>query len=190
MKKKHNVRIIGGIWKKSSLPIIDIKKIRPTPNRIKETLFNWLDNLKSNSWSKVLCIDAFAGTGSLGFEAASRGAKKVIMVEFDSKFAKNLDLNRQRLKANNINIICGDVFKVLQKTEIKADIIFLDPPFNKFDIEFLFIFCKKLISKCGILYLETNMTFSEIEDIVISDWKIIKFGKAGNVNFFLMMQLF
>src|SRR5437764_6179211 len=77
----HQVRIIGGRWKRTPLPVLDAEGLRPTPDRVRETVFNWLNHLLDGEWEKLNCLDLFAGTGVLGFEAASRGAARVTMVE-------------------------------------------------------------------------------------------------------------
>src|SRR5258706_13162008 len=94
----HEVRIIGGQWKRSKLPVADAPGLRPTPDRVRETLFNWLGNDLSG-WR---CLDAFAGSGALGFEAASRGAAAVLLIERDPRLARCLRESQQRLNATAI----------------------------------------------------------------------------------------
>src|SRR5436190_19292352 len=89
------VRIIGGQWKRSKLPVADAIGLRPTPDRVRETLFNWLGQ-DLDGWR---CLDAFAGSGALGFEAASRGAAEVTLIERDSKLVRGLRAVQERLKA-------------------------------------------------------------------------------------------
>src|SRR6476469_1170465 len=79
----QQVRIIGGQWKRTPLPVLDRDGLRPTPDRVRETVFNWLGHLLDGNWATVRCLDLFAGTGALGFEAASRGAQQVTLVESD-----------------------------------------------------------------------------------------------------------
>ena len=74
----QQVRIIGGVWKRTPLPVINAEGLRPTPDRVRETVFNWLNHLLDGGWQRMACLDLFAGTGALGFEAASRGAAKVV----------------------------------------------------------------------------------------------------------------
>ena len=100
----HEVRIIGGQWKRSKLPVADVPGLRPTPDRVRETLFNWLgQNL--DGWR---CLDAFAGSGALGFEAASRGAAQVVLLERDRHLARSLGESAQRLKATALRVECAD----------------------------------------------------------------------------------
>ena len=100
----HEVRIIGGQWKRSKLPVADRPGLRPTPDRVRETLFNWLGQDLSG-WR---CLDAFAGSGALGFEAASRGAAQVVLLERDPALAAGLRQSQQRLKAEALRIECSD----------------------------------------------------------------------------------
>src|SRR3982751_735099 len=100
----NEVRIIGGQWKRTKLAVLDKPGLRPTPDRVRETLFNWLGQ-DLNGWR---CLDAFAGTGALGFEAASRGAAQVILIERDPHLAKSLQAVGERLKATQVRIECSD----------------------------------------------------------------------------------
>src|SRR5437868_8259418 len=86
----QQVRIIGGQWKRTPLPVLDAEGLRPTPDRVRETLFNWLNHLIDGQWANIACLDLFAGTGALGFEAASRGAAKVVLVEASDLAARQL----------------------------------------------------------------------------------------------------
>src|SRR3954463_15725484 len=100
----HQVRIIGGLWKRTKLDVADAPGLRPTPDRVRETLFNWLGHDLSG-WR---CLDAFAGSGALGFEAASRGADEVVLLERDRRLAKGLADTAQRLAAGNVKVECAD----------------------------------------------------------------------------------
>lgn len=121
-----SVRIIGGHWRGSKLPVADVADLRPTSDRVRETLFNWLQPHLAGA--RVL--DLFAGTGALGFEGASRGAAQVVLVERDSTLAASLQATATRLKAQNVEVICEDVLRWLARgTARHFDIVFLDPPF-------------------------------------------------------------
>ena len=120
-----SVRIIGGQWRSRRLPICDLPGLRPSSDRLREMLFNWLTPTLPGS----VCVDLFAGTGALGFEAASRGAAKVTLVELSRKAAQQLLANRDLLKAEDIDVVCADAFTVLNRTR-DADIVFVDPPFD------------------------------------------------------------
>ena len=120
----HEVRLIGGHWKRSRLPVADRPGLRPTPDRVRETLFNWLGQDLSG-WH---CLDAFAGSGALGFEAASRGAARVLMIERDSQLMKSLQQVRARLGATQVEIVCEDAMRVLARApSARFDLVLLDP---------------------------------------------------------------
>ena len=123
----HEIRIIGGQWRRTRLKVIDKPGLRPTPDRVRETLFNWLGQ-DLTGWR---CVDAFAGTGVLGLEAASRGAAHVLMVEQDAVLVRDLQDNATRL---NANIVCerrGDVVRTLGRLPAgSVDLVFIDPPFD------------------------------------------------------------
>lgn len=126
---KHEVRIIGGQLKRTKLPVADRPGLRPSPDRVRETLFNWLGQ-DLNGWS---CLDAFAGSGALGFEAASRQASRVLMIEMDVGLAASLEKTRQRLNlpAEQVQIRRGDGLKALADCgKASLDLVFLDPPFD------------------------------------------------------------
>ena len=124
----HEVRIIGGQWKRSKLPVADKPGLRPTPDRVRETLFNWLGQ-DLGGWR---CFDAFAGTGALGFEAASRGASAVTLVESDAALAAQLRATQQKLGAGMVTVQRGDALLALQRcVQAGLDLVFLDPPFDQ-----------------------------------------------------------
>ena len=121
------VRIIGGQWKRTRLPVAERPGLRPTPDRVRETLFNWLGQ-DLTGWR---CLDAFAGTGALGLEAASRGAAAVRLVEQDAALVAQLNTLQQRLGAANVVVQRGDGTTALRQTPPGTlDLVFLDPPFD------------------------------------------------------------
>ena len=123
----REVRIIGGQWKRTKLPVPDKPGLRPTPDRVRETLFNWLGQDLSG-WH---CIDVFAGTGALGFEAASRGAAPVLLVEQDPHLAELLRATQHKLQAADVRVQRGDGLAVLASVAPGSfDLVFLDPPFD------------------------------------------------------------
>ena len=122
----HEVRIIGGQWKRSRLPVADRPGLRPTPSRLRETLYNWLGQNLSG-WR---CVDAFAGSGALGFEAASRGAAEVRMFEADRALARSLGATAQRLGAAQVRVEAGDALAGMARcAPASVDLVLLDPPF-------------------------------------------------------------
>ena len=121
------VRIIGGQWKRTRLPVADRPGLRPTPDRVRETLFNWLGQ-DLTGWR---CLDAFAGTGALGFEAASRGAASVLLVEGDAGLARQLETLRERLQAQAVRVQRGDgVAALRQCAPASMQLLLIDPPFD------------------------------------------------------------
>lgn len=128
-KNQGQLRIIGGTWRSRKLPILDSEGLRPTTDRIRETVFNWLQF----DIADATVIDLFAGSGGLGFEAASRGAAQVVMIEKDSKVAASLSSNIKRLDAANIRLHTADAIQLLnapQQLPAQWDLVFVDPPFN------------------------------------------------------------
>jgi 16S rRNA (guanine966-N2)-methyltransferase len=123
----HEVRIIGGLWKRTKLAVADKPGLRPTPDRVRETLFNWLGQ-DLDGWR---CLDAFAGTGALGFEAASRGAAQVLLVEQDPQLADQLRSVQAKLSADAVRVERANGLTALQRAAGSGlDLIFLDPPFD------------------------------------------------------------
>ncbi len=151
--------------------------IRPTPDRVRETLFNWLGQ---TLYGKK-CLDLFAGSGALGFEAASRGAGKVTMVEKNRDVAQSLAENARALGCDRLDLVCRDALEFLDSDSGVYDVIFLDPPFGR---NYLPLVLKKLVghvAENGRVYFEAE-TMPELP----SGWTLLKSGKAGKVNYGLM----
>jgi 16S rRNA (guanine966-N2)-methyltransferase len=126
-RQGNSVRIIGGEYRSRILHFPDVTGLRPTPDRVRETLFNWLGQRLHG----LTCLDAFAGSGALGFEAASRGAARVVMLERDSKARDALRQNTGLLRASQVEILQMDALAYLAAAGELFDVIFLDPPFDK-----------------------------------------------------------
>jgi 16S rRNA (guanine966-N2)-methyltransferase len=151
--KSAEVRIIGGQWKRSKLPVLDKPGLRPTPDRVRETLFNWLGQ-DLTGWR---VLDAFAGTGALGMEAASRGASEVLLIEQDAQAVKQLQANVQRLKATQVQVRQGDALALMQAMpERSFDLVFLDPPYASDVFEAALARAAKLLGGGGCVYLEAD----------------------------------
>lgn len=150
-----NVRIIGGVYRSRLVSFNNDTKLRPTPDSVRETLFNWLGQDLTNK----TCLDLFAGSGVLSFEAVSRGAKLVISVDKSVKQTQNITKNKNLLNiANNLEIITMDAIYYLTKTTLKFDLIFLDPPYNS-DLLLPcldYIQQHALLTSSGTIYVETN----------------------------------
>lgn len=141
------LRIIGGQWRSRRLPIVGAPDLRPSKDAVRETLFNWLQ--QDIAASTVL--DLFAGTGALGFEAASRGAKQVVLVEQNPKVIAHLQKTRQLLAADMTEIIHSDALAFWQQNERDFELIFLDPPFAMDVRRILLPICQKARGK---IYIE------------------------------------
>ena len=145
------VRIIGGQWKRTRLPVPQLPGLRPTPDRVRETLFNWLGQ-DLTGWR---CLDAFAGTGALGLEAASRGAAAVQLVEQDAGLVARLGQLCQRLQASSVQVRRGDGMAALQQcAPASQDLIFLDPPFESPLFQPALQAAARALAPKGFVYLE------------------------------------
>jgi len=155
------VRIIGGQWRGRKLPVLNSDGLRPTTDRTKETLFNWLMNDIRGS----KCLDAFAGSASLGFEALSRGAAMTTFIEADKNVASQIERNCQTLACNS-PIIKGDALEAVKTINDRFDIIFADPPFGKgLLIPFVeTLLNRNMLTDKGWLYLEYEST------LVLPEW--------------------
>ena len=180
----HEVRIIGGQWKRSKIKVIDRPGLRPTPDRVRETLFNWLGQ-DLTDWR---CVDAFAGTGALGFEAASRGAKSVMMLEQDSQLVSLLSQTSERLKAHTVQVQKGDAMMALQRLAPGSlDVVFLDPPFEGSHFENALKAAAKAVVPGGWVYLEAPIHWTD-EAIQACGLQAQKYMKAGAVHAHLLQR--
>jgi 16S rRNA (guanine966-N2)-methyltransferase len=177
------IRIIGGLYRGKKLNFPEAEGLRPTPDRVRETLFNWLMNDIKNA----RCLDAFAGSGALGFEAFSRGAAKVIFIEQAPKTHANLQKIITQFNSPKLSLIKADAMVYLQQSIEQLDIIFLDPPFAHNDIPQCLnnIANKKLLASGGLVYIESP---TEIE-IDNTQWQQIKLKQAGQVVYGLLEKL-
>ena len=151
IQRKNEVRIIGGLWKRTKLKVADKPGLRPTPDRVRETLFNWL----GQDLRGMRCLDAFAGTGALGFEAASRGAQDVVLVEQDSALIEQLKRTQTQLSAHHVQVQRGDgVAALRQAAPLSQHVIFLDPPFDSALGEPALAAAARAIAAQGWIYLE------------------------------------
>ena len=152
------VRIIGGQWRRTKLPVALKPGLRPTPDRVRETLFNWL----GQSLVGWRCVDVFAGTGALGLEAASRGAAKVQLCEQDSALATQLQAHLTRLQASHASVLKGDGLSWLkQQSAGSLDVVFLDPPFESCLFEPALMAAAQAVAADGWVYLEAPKLWSD-----------------------------
>lgn len=188
-KAPHEVRIIGGQWKRTRLIVIDAPGLRPTPARVRETLFNWLGQDLSG-WR---CLDAFAGTGALGLEAASRGAADVVLVEHDNALLTLLRRMKDQLKAEAVKVERGDAVAALrQRAGQNLDVVFLDPPFADGGNEALFASAlaaaRQAIGPQGFIYLEAPRPWTA-DELSRMGLEVHRQGRAGAVAFHLLRTL-
>lgn len=152
------VRIIGGQWKRSKLPVADKPGLRPTPDRVRETLFNWLGQ-DLTGWR---CADVFAGTGALGFEAASRGATEVRLVEHDGALVEQLKKLQEQLKAHMVQVARGDGIAALkQLPPASMNLIFIDPPFDAGLFDAAVQAAARALAPDGFIYLEAPSAWTD-----------------------------
>jgi len=182
---QNKLRIIGGEWRSRSLPFQDIPGLRPTPARVRETLFNWLQHDVIGS----RCLDLYAGSGALGVEAASRGAKAVLQVENNAQACRQLKENTVKLNARQVSIVQRDVFRFLAGNGEPFNLIFLDPPFGQ---QMAQQTCHWLEDK-GWLALSAKI-YVEVEkglqlNTMPQNWRQLKKKTAGEVDYYLFERL-
>jgi 16S rRNA (guanine(966)-N(2))-methyltransferase RsmD len=180
----HELRIIGGQWKRSKIKVIDLPGLRPTPDRVRETLFNWLGQ-DLTGWC---CVDAFAGTGALGFEAASRGAQSVLMFEQDAQLVSMLSETQKRLAASAVQVQKGDTLMALTRiAPCSLDVVFLDPPFEADFFESALELAAKAVAPEGWVYLEAPKKW-EAQALAPCGLMVVKYMKAGAVHAHLLQR--
>ena len=180
--KKHVIRIVGGDYRRTPIPVVDGLGLRPTPDRVRETLYNWLQHLWGGNFADKRVLDLFAGTGALGFEAASRGAAHVQMVENNPQAIAALRALRTKLDANAVRIHAGDAQMVIDRLNATPfDLILLDPPFGQGWLDKLWNRIAAALAPQGLLYVESEAAISPPPE-----FETLRQGKAGNVHFHLL----
>ena len=183
--QSHEVRIIGGQWKRTKLPVANKPGLRPTPDRVRETLFNWLGQ-DLTGWR---CFDAFAGTGALGFESASRGAVDVQVVEHDPALVAQLRTIQVKLQASAVNVQRGDGVAMLKHASpASLDLIFLDPPFEGGQFDPALQAAGRAVRPEGFVYLEAPKAWTD-EALQPFGLKTARHLKAGAVHAHLLASL-
>jgi 16S rRNA (guanine(966)-N(2))-methyltransferase RsmD len=178
------VRIIGGQYKRSKLPVANKPGLRPTPDRVRETLFNWLGQDLSG-WR---CIDVFAGTGALGFEAASRGAAVVLLCEQDAALAVQLKALQDKLHASMVKVERGDGLAALRRLSAGSQqLVFLDPPFDSPLFEPALRAAAQAVAEPGYVYLEAPQAWAD-EALLDYGLQVHRSGKAGAVFYHLLVR--
>lgn len=171
------LRIVGGKYRSRVLRVAARPGLRPTPDRVRETLFNWL----GQDLSGLACLDLFAGSGALGFEAASRGAVRVVMVEQDRAALAELDRSRAALGAEQVLIVAGDANAFLAREKECFDVVFLDPPFRQNAVPDLLAKLPPRLLRGARVYVESGEPVA-----VPCPWTQLKLARAGQVSYQLL----
>ncbi len=176
-------RIIGGRWRDRKIAIVDAAGLRPTPDRVRETLFNWL----AKSVRDATCLDLFAGSGALGIEALSRGAASVVFVEKNRRASSQLQDQLDVLGAE-AEVVCGDALKFLQGSVRQFDIVFLDPPYQGtlLALAMQALEARGWLGKDAFVYAE-NPVREPLSDIP-PGWVLWRDSKAGQVGYYLFRR--
>ena len=175
--KANEVRIIGGVWRSRRIRFASHAELRPTPDRVRETLFNWL----GQDLTGLSCLDLFAGSGALGFEAASRGAGRVVMVECDRDVYAALEENRDALGARDVELIRADALEFARRAGEAYDVVFLDPPFSTDYWSRLASLLPPLLKPAARVYCESRKRVDWP-----AGWSVVKQGRAGQVSYQLV----
>ena len=176
---RNRVRIIGGAWRSRLIAFPPTKDLRPTPDRVRETLFNWL----GQDLTGRRCLDLFAGSGALGFEAASRGAQRVVMVERDPAVFRALAASRDRLNAGAVELTRGHALEFLRTDRGVYDVVFLDPPFDAGCwVEVARLLPPRLSPEAMVYYESAGAPEP------LPGWQIYRHGRAGQVSYHLLKR--
>ena len=185
----HRVRIIGGRWKRTPLTVPDVEGLRPTPDRVRETLFNWL----GGDLAGLDCLDLFAGTGALGLEAASRGAGRVLLVESDRRAVLAIASVLERLDASQVTLTRGDALSAIagaRDAGHRFDLVFLDPPFGQGWLERLLPQLAPVLARGARIYVESETPLSKevVASLLGPGWTLAREGSAGHVFYHLLRE--
>ena len=177
------VRIIGGRYKRTPVPVAQRPGLRPTPDRVRETLFNWLGQ-DLTGWH---VIDAFAGTGVLGIEAVSRGASRVQAFEQDAELVRRIEAMRDKLQAQALSVVRGDGLSLLRGAPpASAQLVLLDPPFEANLWAPALQAAAQALADPGYIYLEANRAWRDEDGLLDLGLQVHRQGKAGAVHFHLI----
>ena len=171
------LRVIGGMYRSRLIRVPARPGLRPTPDRVRETLFNWL----GQNLNGLACLDLFAGSGALGFEAASRGAACVVMVEKDRAAAAELERNRAALGATQVTIVSGDAEDYLARERGRFDVVFLDPPFRQNAVPAILGKLPPRLEPDARVYVESDVPVE-----MVAPWTELKRARAGQVSYQLL----
>mgnify|MGYP000343418602 CR=1 FL=1 len=183
-KTGNRLRIIGGQWRSRFLPFPDVEGLRPTTDRVRETLFNWLQPIVHGA----TVLDVFAGSGALGFEALSRGALHVTLIEKNAQAAKQLTENLRTLKTSDARVVQTDALQYLAQQQTSFNLIFLDPPFSKGLLPecIALIESNELLADNGWIYIESEQDLASLN--LPTSWALHREKKAGQVRLCLYQK--
>jgi 16S rRNA (guanine966-N2)-methyltransferase len=176
-KNLNSIRINAGVWRSRVLKFPDVDGLRPTPDRVRQTLFNWL----GQDLTGQICLDLFAGTGVMGFEALSRGASEVTLVEKALPAYQALRENKRLLNAAQAQVIQQDALQFLSINQQRFSLIFLDPPYQQQWLPKILPQLTQHLQAGGLVYVEAEYALESD-----ADWLVVKSGKAGNVFYHLL----
>ena len=184
-KMAGKVRIIAGQWRHRQLSVLPCPGLRPTPDRVRETLFNWI----SGELPGAACLDLYAGTGALGFEAASRGAEKVVMVERNANLARHLRAQAHALGANMVQVVCADAEHWLAHASECFDLVFIDPPYGSTDLPSLINALRRhgRVNAASRVYAEAAA--DDARPVFPDGWSLLREKRAGRVRYYLAAPL-
>ncbi|HET7363863.1 MAG TPA: 16S rRNA (guanine(966)-N(2))-methyltransferase RsmD [Burkholderiales bacterium] len=171
---KGQIRIIAGEYRGRRIRVASRPGLRPTPDRVRETLFNWLGQWLAGE----SCLDLFAGTGALGFEAASRGAARVVMVEADRSAFNALQATRETIGARNVELVPGDALDYLARTRERFSVVFLDPPFRQNALPAVLERLEPRLADGARVYIEAPVACT-----LGGRWHELKSARAGQVSY-------
>lgn len=176
-RKTNSVRIIAGEWRSRVVDFPATSGLRPTPDRVRETLFNWL----GQDLTGKRCLDLFAGSGALGFEALSRGAEEVVFVDRSAPVRRAIAANADRLGARGVRLIAGDALEFAATTPERFETVFVDPPYGSGLAEAVLPKLPRLLAADSLVYVESDRVFS-----VPQPWQRVRDGRAGAVHYCLI----
>ncbi|OGT22726.1 MAG: 16S rRNA (guanine(966)-N(2))-methyltransferase RsmD [Gammaproteobacteria bacterium RIFCSPHIGHO2_02_FULL_42_13] len=181
---KNQVKIMAGKWRGRNIKFPTSDGLRPTANRTRETLFNWLAPVINH----INCLELFAGSGSLGFESLSRGAGHVVMIDTSTEAVQQLKETAKTLNAENLTIHQMTAEQYIQTSKEKFDLVFIDPPFSSNLVEPICHLLDKqdLLNPNAYIYIETQKKLSP--PTVPASWQILKAKIAGQVAYYLIKK--
>ncbi len=180
------VRIIGGVYKRSKVPVPDAPGLRPTPDRVRETVFNWL----GQTLAGLRVLDLYAGSGALALEAASRGATAVVAVEQQPRCAASIAATAQRLGASQVEVRSGDALQhtaLLARQGARFDVVFIDPPYAADAQTAALAAAAAVLAPDGVVYLEAPDA-AVFDAAAAAGWQVWRQARAGQVHYALLQR--